>query len=46
MIAQIVNIGGNAELIILSCAGVFGLYLFIAIVAMGVESIKRFLDIS
>jgi hypothetical protein len=44
--ATIVYIGNNQEVIFLFGAGVFGFLLFVAMLVMAIEMIRRFIDIS
>lgn len=46
MIASIVNIGNNPNVIWEFGSGVLGFLLLVAILVMGVEAIKRFLDMT
>lgn len=45
MISTLVLVGNNSEVIWEFGAGVLGVFLLVAILVMGVEAIKRFLEV-
>lgn len=46
MISTITYVGGNSSIIWEFGAGVLGFLIFVAVVSMGIEAVKRFIDVA